>query len=345
MVQLIDMVAGGDYRSISVIGTAKNAGKTVTLNYMVEGAREKGITLGLTSTGRDGERIDLVSNTHKPPIYAYSGTFIATAQKLLEEEQVSAEILEVTDMMTSMGPVVIARVVSSGYVQLAGPDTNREMKAAVDRLLKAGSDMVLVDGALNRLSSASPSVTDAVILSTGAVISRDMGRVVEATAHVAHLFSLEEIKEDGIREKVRQIICSKGVALISRDGRVEMLNVKTALQSGRFISARIDEDTRYVVFGGSLSGTTLKEVAAGLKDKPGVVLVVKDGTRIFVEPREWQYFMKIGVKVKVMDRINLLAVTVNPYSPEGYYFDPEMFLQNMREVLHPIPVFDVVQGG
>lgn len=343
--QLFDLVLRGNCKSISVIGTAKNAGKTVTLNYLIEKAQDRGIALGLTSTGRDGERLDLITSTQKPPIYAHRGTIIATAQRLLEEERVSAEILEVTDMFTSLGPVVVARVMSSGYVQLAGPDTNKEMKMILDRLGEMGCEMVLVDGALNRVSSASPSVTDAVILSTGAVVSRDMEKVIEVTAHVANLFSLEEVEDGDIRDKAEKIISGRGLALISRNGNVEVLEVKTALRSGAYISQRIEEDTGYIVLGGSLSGSTLKNIAEGMKDKSRVTLIVRDATRIFMEPREWQYFLKMGVQIKVLDRINLLAVTVNPYAPQGYYFEPGVFLERMRESLQPVKVFDVMQGG
>ena len=42
------------YKSISIIGNYKNVGKTTTLNYIIDGARDN-IVLGLTSIGVDGE--------------------------------------------------------------------------------------------------------------------------------------------------------------------------------------------------------------------------------------------------------------------------------------------------
>ncbi|MBA1334838.1 MAG: hypothetical protein HPY66_0458 [Firmicutes bacterium] len=343
--QLIDIILRGNHRSVSVIGTAKNAGKTVTLNYIIEKAHDRGISLGLTSTGRDGERLDLVTSTRKPPIYAHRGTVIATAQRLLEEEKVSAEIVEVTGMATSLGPVVIARVMSSGYVQLAGPDTNSEMKMIIDRLAEMGCGLILVDGALNRVSSASPSVTDGVIISTGAVVSRDMDKVIDITAHVADLFSLPQVQDGDVLARADEITDRREYALISREGRVDPLEVKTALRCGPYISRQIDEDTAYVVLGGSLPGSALKDIAGAVGDKSKVSLVVRDATRIFIEPMEWQMFIKMGVRVEVVDSINLLAVTVNPYAPQGYYFDPGVFLEKMRETLYPVKVFDVMQGG
>jgi hypothetical protein len=52
---------------------------------------------------------------------------------------------------------------------------------------------------------------------------------------------------------------------------------------------------------------------------------------------------KMGMSIKAIEAVNIIAVTVNPYSPEGYYFDPEELLQKMRAEIPNIPVMDVMQ--
>jgi hypothetical protein len=53
--------------------------------------------------------------------------------------------------------------------------------------------------------------------------------------------------------------------------------------------------------------------------------------------------------IKVIEDMNIIAITVNPYSPEGYYFEPQEFLNKMREAIQNgnlnIPIFDVIQEG
>lgn len=56
-------------KTISIVGMAKNAGKTTALNYLIEEAIDEGVLLGITSTGRDGEMQDLVTGTEKPRVY------------------------------------------------------------------------------------------------------------------------------------------------------------------------------------------------------------------------------------------------------------------------------------
>ena len=117
------------YKIVSIVGMAKNSGKTFTLNKIIEDAIEKFITLGLTSTGRDGESQDIVTKTEKPPIYAERGTLIATAEDTLELGDAKIEILQTTEYNTPLGNIVIGRIKESGYVQIAGPQTNKGIKA------------------------------------------------------------------------------------------------------------------------------------------------------------------------------------------------------------------------
>ena len=57
------------YKTLSIVGMAKNAGKTTALNYILEEAMDEGMLLGVTSTGRDGETSDLVRGTEQPKVF------------------------------------------------------------------------------------------------------------------------------------------------------------------------------------------------------------------------------------------------------------------------------------
>src|SRR5690554_1770054 len=107
---------------ISLIGMAKNVGKTTTLNYLIRKLTDK--TLGLTSIGRDGELRDLTLDIPKPRIYINKGTLIATTTACLELSDFTKQILDSTGIITPLGEVVIVRCLSDGYVELAGPSIN-----------------------------------------------------------------------------------------------------------------------------------------------------------------------------------------------------------------------------
>ncbi|HRU41081.1 MAG TPA: DUF1611 domain-containing protein, partial [Candidatus Diapherotrites archaeon] len=120
MNQLIDLIYPQN-NIVSIVGTCKNAGKTVTLNEIINQAHEKGIKLGLISTGRDGERKDVLTSTEKPPIFVRRGTVLTTVESAIKGEHAGLEIFRVTDYNTPMGRVVIGRATEDGYVEISGP--------------------------------------------------------------------------------------------------------------------------------------------------------------------------------------------------------------------------------
>lgn len=341
--QLLDLIKN-KYKIISVVGMAKNSGKTVTLNGLIEEGMDNNIKLGITSIGRDGEKQDIVTQTEKPLIYVNQGTIIATAEEIFKVCEANLEILEITDYNTSLGRVVIARAISPGYVQIAGPCTNSDIKKVADKMLAYGVDVAIVDGALDRVSSASPSITEATILATGAVLSRDMNRVIEKTAHQVKLFSIDTIADKEINTIAQRALEDKKIYIIDDTMGTEILDVKTALGSGRKIASALKDNTKYVVISGSLVTKTLKDIIKCTKLFRNVTFIIKDATKVFIEYKDWLYFEKVGVNLKVMEKINILAVTINPYSPLGYYFSPKEFLDRMKKILAPIPVIDVMMN-
>lgn len=344
---LLDRISD-KHRIIAVIGMAKNAGKTVALNALIAEASEDGRALGLTSIGRDGERVDCVTSTEKPAIFVVSGTLIATAEGLYDSAEARLELLEITDYKSSMGRIIIARAISGGNVQIAGPCTNRGIRDVSEKMLDYGAKVVLVDGALDRISSASPATADAAVLSTGAVLSRDMNKVIEQTVHRIRLFQLQQVEEAWIRSASQDQGYTPGVVLIDKCQEcyeARDIQIRTALNSGKTIAAAMNENTRYVLISGALVTKTLTDIVQGTKAYKHTIFVVRDATRIFIDHRDWLYFKKIGINVQVTDTISILAVTANPYAPTGYFFEPLRFVQTLKDFLHPIPVYDVVHGG
>lgn len=338
----------GKYNTVSIVGMAKNSGKTVTLNYLIEEAINKNLTIGITSTGRDGECLDLVTETEKPKIFVEEGMLVATTTELLSLGDAKIELLEVTDYRTPLGSIVIGRVKDKGNIQIAGPQKVSEIKKISEKMLKLGAEFVIIDGAIDRKSSAAPSISESTIVSTGAVLSRDINKVIEETLHLVNLFKLPKVEDEKLRLLIEELIDNGKIATIDRvknSYKVNELKVKTALNCGNIIGENINKDTKYIVLPGSLTKKTLEDIMETTKRYKKVRVIVEDGTKIFIKPKAWIEFMKKGIKVRVLKSINLIALTVNPYAPQGYYFEPEKFLKDMKTYVKDIPVYDLLLGG
>lgn len=323
---------------VSIVGMSKNAGKTVVLNRLIQDSLETDIVLGITSTGRDGEEEDVVTNTKKPLIFVPKGTIITTTDHVFDTGDAKLEIIHTTDYTTPMGYVIIARVIEEGNIQIAGPQTNAQLKTISELMLKFGAQLVLIDGSINRIASASVDVSEAAILASGAVLSRSMDRVITETVHTVNLMQLDEVDS-----KIKSLVESDNnkVTFIDKDLRINYLNIKTAINCGNTIASNIKNNTLYVILPGSLTNKTAADIIDNTKNKD-VIVVVKDGTKIFVDANKWMQLRRKGLKVKVLNKINVKAVTLNPYSPKGYYFNPKEFLSKMRARIKDIPVIDVI---
>jgi hypothetical protein len=184
-------------KSCSVVGLEKNTGKTVCLNHIL---RNLPLTtrVAVTSIGIDGESKDQVTGTKKPEITLRKGMVFATSEKHYRMRRMVSEILEVSNERTALGQLVTARVLTEGKVMLSGPGSTAAIRRWMDEV-KPYADLVLVDGALSRMSLASPAVSESMVLATGAAYSANIDTLVRKTAYVVELINLplaEDREED-----------------------------------------------------------------------------------------------------------------------------------------------------
>lgn len=337
--RIIEDILNNKYETISIVGLAKNAGKTVTLNYLIEEAENLRVSIGITSTGRDGENLDLVTQTQKPSIFVTEGMYIATAKKALMLSDAKTEILETTGISTPMGEVIIVKVRQRGNIQIAGPVNVTDMKYVSRRLKYYGSQVVFIDGAIDRKAVSSPVITDACIIATGAVLSRDMKKVLEKTAHSVECYKLKQIDEN-----LRKVIQKQNTTcIIQNTGEVVVPDIKTSITGGKKISELVDEKSTHVFIKGAVTTSLLKDIGEN-KYLRGIKIIIEDGTKIFTDVNIWNDLRRKGLKVETLNAVNVIAVTLNPVSPGGYFFDSAVFKLEMEKYLPEVKIIDVVSG-
>ena len=341
---LIELIKG-KYKTVSIVGMSKNSGKTVTLNHLILEAMEEDVIVGITSIGRDGENLDIVTETEKPRIYVGEGNYIATAREMLKFGDANIEIIKVTEYRTPLGEIIIGRVRNGGHVQIAGPQLLSETRQVSNIMLELGAEFVIIDGALDRITSAAPTISQATILSSGGVVSRDINKVIDETAHVVSLFNLPRVEDEDSRLIIRNLIQENKIAVINGNNQVEYLPLKTALKSGNIIGDHLKDDSKYIVIPGCLVKNTVEDLTRSTRRYKDVEIIVADGTKIFINPKDWLKFQRQGVKVRVLDKVDLIALTLNPYSPKGYYFEPLNFLEKMKSRINKLPIMDLILGG
>jgi hypothetical protein len=329
------------YKVISIIGMDKNVGKTTTLNYVIEKTRGY-FSLGLTSVGVDGESKDSVTHTSKPRIYVPNNTIIATAKQCFLKSDITLEVIESTSFGTPLGNVIIAKALSEGYIELAGPSITSQMVEISSKLKALGAELVLIDGALSRKSTAVSELCDGVILATGAALSNKIDYVINETAHRIQLLSLEAIIDKEII-RISNEFKEERIILINRDYTHRILNVSTALSASKEILENINNETMYILIRGIITDKLLLQIMDSGKAGNGITIIAENGTKLFVNSDTFYRYLNTCGSIKVLNSINVFMLTCNPISPFGYQFDNKKFIEKLQQKIN-LPVINILGG-
>jgi len=324
------------YDSLSIIGLEKNTGKTETLKYVLDRLPIDKKRIVATSIGIDGETTDQVTLTQKPEIVLREGMFFGTSEMHYRQRRLVSELIDVSDVTTSLGRVVTAKALTSGKILLSGPASTVGLRQWMADMRRFDIDLVVIDGALSRMSSASPAVSQSMILATGAAYSANLPTLVQKTAFVVDLINLPLTDGEDIR---RLLPLEKGVWWTDGEGQLHELNGLTSLAK----EIRFDgmEQCRQLYVAGALVDGFLEKVRKN-KNLRQTEIVVRDFTKIFVTPLQFRTFLKSGGSIHVLQKSQLLAITVNPTSPSGYVLDSDMLCGKLTEVTG-IPAYDLLK--
>ena len=324
------------YNSLSIIGLEKNTGKTETLKYVLDRLPVDKKRIVVTSIGIDGETIDQVTLTQKPEIVLREGMFFGTSEMHYRQRRLVSELIDVSDVTTSLGRVVTAKAITGGKILLSGPASTVGLRRWMAEMRRFDIDLVVIDGALSRMSSASPAVSQSMILATGAAYSASLSTLVQKTAYVVELIKLPLASSEAIR---RLMPIEKGVWWTDEEGQLHELNGATSLsQEIRFDGM---EQCRQLFVAGALVDGFLEKVRKN-KNLRQTEIVVRDFTKIFVTPLQYKAFLKSGGSIRVLQKSQLLALTVNPTSPSGYVLDSDLLCGKLTEVTG-LPAYDLLK--
>jgi hypothetical protein len=317
---------------LALVGLAKNTGKTEALGALLrelasspEG-QARGRRVGVTSVGRDGEQHDVIDERiEKPRILLPGGSLVATTDTLLRTSGLPHDRLEQTGVRTPLGEVLIARLRGAGAIEIAGPSAAADVRAVSDAMLAAGAEQVLIDGAVDRRAASSPDVSDGLVMATGAVLDRDLARVVLQTKDAVELIRLPLATGD--REP---LTLPAGFALSADEERLARL-----LDDHPSASA--------MIVAGALPDRFLHNLIPPLRHRRReLVLIVSDSTKVFLSKHGPAWYRRQGIDIRARRPIELLAITVNPVAPQSHSFDSAQLRMCLREAVGDVPVLDVL---
>ena len=355
--QLASIVAQANIGRLSLVGLSKNVGKTTTTNHLLETLLGQHLyraeELALTSLGLDGEATDALTGLPKPRYVPQAGLLVATTADLLrqaENEGAQIERLQQLPGRTALGPVILARVLQPGRIIIAGPTLLSDLRTSLDLLQALGVRLSIIDGAINRLGAAAPGVTDACILCTGASAAATPELVARRTADLlARLTTQQTQRTEAWKKREQQARLYMFTADDKARSSEHFSDIAGPVNEARWIVTHMQAHRQPVfvlhgAFTGELSQALLAQLPAATSYSHAE-LIVEDGTRIFCHSIVLQRLAAHGLDIRVARPIHILALTMNPYTPE-YVCAPQRLLDALARELppkHP-PITDVVSG-
>lgn len=328
------------YKSCSIVGLEKNTGKTECFNYVMQRLPLDKIRVAVSSIGIDGETTDQVTKTAKPEIFLREGVYFGTSEKYYLTKLLTSELLEISDENTSLGNIVIGKALTPGKLLLSGPSSTNGLRRWMNEMRKYDIDFTIIDGALSRLSLASPAVSESMILATGAAYSANINTLVQKTAFVVQMINLELTSQENHDTFIN---INNGVWAIDADNDFDIEKRLVDLKVASSLSININTDalkkckTLYV--SGALTDNFVNHIRQN-KIFNETEIVVRDFTKIFLTPMTYNTFVNNKRKITVLQKSKLIAVCVNPTSPNGIVLDSEKLCKTLSEAIN-LPVYDL----
>lgn len=323
-----------DIQVISLVGIAKNVGKTTVLNALI--CQSDQHPFGLCSVGVDGEKKDVWSGRWKPSIWIPEGTIVATAHSCYQGSPSSWKILESTSIESLAGKVYLAEAKRDTEIKLVGVSTRAQAFEISKRMKDLGCKKVFIDGAYDRKSVASPRYSDGLILVVGASFSHSLRKLEMELKEWLYKLSLPSLHSLEIHQVCKQQEESKKSILFFNSSWEYRDSQLLTLDYTKQLSQATD-----LYLPGAVTERLIQSlIANGFQGR----LILDDWTHLFCKQESMKRFEKQGIHCEVINGAELLGIAVNTVSPEGMQLPPDLFYDQVMRLVKDIPVFDVIRG-
>ena len=347
---------------IAVVGLSKNCGKTTFLNWSLgtgawslelgDGRREFpspishlpspiSQLIGVTTTGRDGEDIDLVTHEKKPKVKLPAGVYFTAFENVFNEKAVWIEGICKLPFRVIGKNLWLYNTLGVVETEIVGPSHLKEQELLIDIFEKYGCDTVLIDGSLDRKSICMSERVEEIVLVVGAAAG-SIAEIREQTEMVLMYSSCKAcLAEMCLLKNITYKVGENPPYPSLKRREIVETDIKSIYGHENSIIDILKQEPEWVYFPGALTEFSWKRLKKYMLDFKGKI--------IFNHPLN----MRIGLKdlkeiiqtnkVYSRMRFNLSCVAVNAYSPYGEHIDADILREEMRKMFTDKEVIDVTE--
>jgi hypothetical protein len=145
-----------------------------------------------------------------------------------------------------------------------------------------------------------------------------------------------------VRQLCDPVFATGGVGVWDSQGKPLFLANIPTLNGAPALMQYAQADIRTIAVSGAVGRSLWRALLTLASSKPGLTVVVNDGTKLFVEAADLVALRQLGARLLAYRGIHLIGITLNPFSPLGGSFIAQEFLLAARQAFGDYSVSDVL---
>ena len=312
---------------IAIIGLSKNAGKTTYLNWFISKSYFK--RYGVTSTGRDGEDVDLVTAKKKPKVVLPPNTLFTSFDYISEQNPSGLKVIEKLPFRVVGKNIWLYLTTQSTETEIVGPSTLNEQIELIKIFNALKCDFVLIDGSIDRKSIClSDKITEITL-----VIGAAAGSINEITQQTEKIKLISEIPTQKIKDY--EYITYKTNKIIKS-------NIKTIYSNESEINNIITKQPKWVYFPGMLTSNSWQKLKNMISNYSGDI-IFNHPININLNLSELNQFIKKSIYSR--QHFPIKTVAINSFSPNEEYIDANILRGKIKDMFQGFKVLDTMELG
>jgi len=316
----------------TIAGICKNSGKTSFLNWLL--TQITGSSIGVLTTGRDGEEIDLVYGNPKPSVKLAAGTLFTSTSGTIDKLGSAIEVLQKLPFQAGTKKLWLLRALRDVATEIVGPANAVAQIQTAELMQTQGAEIILIDGSIDRKGIALHDKVKAVFLLAGG----SYGNIDKISSELAKLVLLSQIAlfdETNPKLNEHNISCYN-------DGVWRDLGLSSLLgNEPELMNTLAELHPAKIYLPGAITDSILNGIKPALKEIRDVI--IRHPLQLHLSKANLDYLVSEH-KLSTTNPFRLIAVAVNCWSVKGNHLDSQLLRNTIRQQFPKLIVIDICEG-
>lgn len=316
-------------RIIAIVGLSKNAGKTSFLNWLVKSLSNRKIAV--TTTGRDGEELDLVTGKKKPRVILPKDCFFTSFDYTANKNLHNVEILKKEKFRIIGKNLFLYKSLDNIETEIVGAISLIEQREIIKAFQSLQSEYILIDGSLDRKSIClSETITDIVL-----VVGAALGNLNEIINQCKLLKFYSQFKYINIPKF--KCISYK----FSNNQDINISDIVSVYSNETKLIDFLSLNPEWLYLPGVITDVSWEKIKNAVMKFNGKIVFenpinfnIRNSDLFYVESQKSFFTRNI---------FPLSAVVVNSYSPYNQHIDVDLLMDEVESIFSDVPVIDITK--